>query len=114
LLLLEAASFVTAALIHFGLLVRGYEHWKAGTAESVIATVLLAGLVLTFVRRGWTREVGLGAQAFALVGTRVGVFTIIVGVCPRTVPDIIYHVAIVAVLAYGLLVASRTAAKTAR
>src|SRR5919198_1497218 len=99
LLLLEGASFVTAALVHFGVLVHGYEHWKAGTAESVIATVLLTGLVLTFIRRAWVRGVGVGAQAFALVGTLVGVFTIAVGVGPRTVPDIAYHVAIIAVLA---------------
>jgi len=104
-LLLEGASFVTAALVHSGLLVQGYAHRKAAIAESVIATVLLGGLVLTVVRPVWTRRAGLGAQAFALAGTAVGVFTIIVGVGPRTAPDIAYHMAILAVLTAGLLAA---------
>jgi len=54
-----------------------------------------------------TRAAGLGAQAFALVGTLVGIFTIAIGVGPRTGPDIAYHIAIVAVLVAGLIVAAR-------
>ena len=45
----EAALFGGAALMHAGFLIRGHEHWKAASAESVIAFVLLAGLVATFV-----------------------------------------------------------------
>ncbi|MGQ0810691.1 MAG: hypothetical protein ACT4OO_05640 [Nitrospiraceae bacterium] len=37
------------------------------------------------------------------MGTLVGVFTIIVGVGPRTTPDVVYHLAIVAVLFWGLI-----------
>jgi hypothetical protein len=107
--LAEAASFATAALVHFGVLFHGYEHGKAGTAESVIAAVLLAGLALTWIRPASTRSAGLAVQAFALLGTLVGVFTIAVGVGPRTVPDVAYHVAIVAVLAWGLVAAARSA-----
>lgn len=55
----------------------------------------------------WTRTLGIGAQVFALVGTLVGVFTMIIGVGPRTTPDYIYHVAIVAVLAWGIATARR-------
>lgn len=106
--LLEGATFASAALVHFGVLLDGYQHRKAGIAESVIATVLLAGLALTWIRPAWTRTVGLAVQAFALLGTLVGVFTIAIGVGPRTVPDVAYHVAIVAVLAWGLVVAART------
>jgi hypothetical protein len=40
-MLFEATAFVVAALIHVGVLARGFEHRKAGIAESVIATVLL-------------------------------------------------------------------------
>ncbi|HSN15067.1 MAG TPA: hypothetical protein VLT61_10570 [Anaeromyxobacteraceae bacterium] len=108
-LLLEGASFASAALVHFGALFDGYRHRKAGIAESVIATALLAGLALTLVNPRWTRTVGLAVQAFALVGTLVGVFTIAVGVGPRTAPDVAYHVAIAAALAWGLAVAARTA-----
>ncbi len=105
-LLIEAASFAAAALVHFGVLTRGYEHQQAGTAESVIAIVLLFGLALSLAGVP-TRAAGLGAQAFALVGTLVGIFTIAIGVGPRTGPDIAYHAAIVAVLVAGLIVAAR-------
>ncbi len=106
-LLFEAATFLAAASVHFGVSIAGYEHPKAGVAESVIAAVLLAGLILTWSSDAWTRGVGLAVQAFALLGTLVGVFTIVVGVGPRTVPDVVYHLAIVAVLVWGLVVARR-------
>jgi hypothetical protein len=107
LLLLEATAFAVAASVHYGVSLGGYEHRRAAVAESVIAAVLLAGLALTWVAPRATRAVGLGAQAFALLGTLVGVFTIAVGVGPRTVPDVLYHVAIIAVLIWGLIVARR-------
>ena len=44
----EAASFFLAAMIHAGVLISGYEHHEAMIAESVIGTVLLGGLVITF------------------------------------------------------------------
>lgn len=106
-MMFEAATFIIAALVHFGVLVGGYEHQEAGVAESVIAVVLLGGLVLSWMRPGWTREAGMGAQGFALVGTLVGVFTIVVGIGPRTAPDIAYHIGIVGVLVWGLMVAMR-------
>ncbi|HEV8469060.1 MAG TPA: hypothetical protein VGR46_05565 [Candidatus Limnocylindria bacterium] len=112
LLLIEAASFATAALVHFGVLTQGYEHRQAGTAESVIAVVLLIGLALSWASRTSTRAVGLVAQTIALLGTLVGVFTIAIGVGPRTVPDVAYHAAIVVVLVGGLLATAR--APTAR
>jgi hypothetical protein len=43
-MLFEATTFVAAALIHFDVLVHGFEHQTASIAESVIATVLLTGL----------------------------------------------------------------------
>jgi hypothetical protein len=62
---------------------------------------------VTSLGRTWTRRVGLAAQAFALVGTLIGVFTITIGVGPRTLPDVAYHFAIMAVLIWGLVVAVR-------
>ena len=106
-LLLEAAAFVAAASVHFSLVIAGYEHRKAGVAESVIAAVLILALAVTSLGRTWTRRVGLAAQAFALVGTLIGVFTIMIGVGPRTLPDVAYHFAIMAVLIWGLVVAVR-------
>jgi hypothetical protein len=104
-LLLEAAAFFTASLVHAGYLVSGYQHREARIAESVIASVLLAGALSTWIRPGLTRGAGLVAQGFALLGTLVGIFTIIVGVGPRTLPDVVYHVAIVILLAWGFRLA---------
>lgn len=113
-LLVEGASFVVAALTHFGLFVDGYQHRQAAIAESVVAAVLLFGFALTCARPGWTRLSGLAAQAFALLGTLVGASMIAVGVGPRTVPDIAYHLAILIALALGLVVAARAPADEAR
>lgn len=103
----EAASFAVASLIHSGRLIQGYEHRQARIAEGVIATVLLIGVVVSVIRPAWLRVVGLGAQGFALLGTFVGVFTIAIGVGPRTLPDVFYHIGIVVVLAWGLVLAKR-------
>lgn len=107
LMLVEAASFGIAALIHSGVLIAGYEHSKARIAEAVIATVLFAGVAIIWARPAATRQAALGAQGFALLGTLVGGFTIIIGIGPRTVPDIVYHIGILALLAWGLSVAAR-------
>jgi hypothetical protein len=106
-LLIESAAFLAAALTHFGVLVAGYEHFKAGVAETVIGAVLAGGLLLSSIRPEWRRAIGLTAQGFALLGTAVGIFTIAIGVGPRTAPDIAYHVVIVAVLVSGLFAAAR-------
>jgi hypothetical protein len=105
-LLVEAVSFATASIIHAGKLVHGYEHPRARIAEAVIALVLLGGWALTWIRPERLRAVGLAVQGFALLGTLVGVFTIAVGVGPRTLPDIVYHMGIVIVLVWGLRVAA--------
>ncbi len=101
--LFECVAFILAALTHFGILVNGYEHQKAGTAESVIAFVLLIGLILTLIRPHSPPRIGLAVQGFALVGTLVGILTIVIGIGPRTLPDITYHIVIVAVLVWGLV-----------
>jgi hypothetical protein len=106
-LLFEAAAFMVAALIHAGILIQGYEHAQAHVAESIIAAVLFGGLLLTLFIPAWTRRAALIVQGFALIGTLIGLFTIIVGVGPRTVPDVVYHVAIAAVLIWGLVTARR-------
>jgi hypothetical protein len=54
--------FSVAALIHFGFLIDGYQHHKAGTAESVIALVLFVGLALSWIRPASTRTFGLSIR----------------------------------------------------
>jgi hypothetical protein len=71
------------------------------------AAALFAGLVLTWIFPRLTRAIALAAQGFALFGTLVGIFTIALGVGPRTAPDIAYHIGIVIVLVCGLIVAIR-------
>jgi hypothetical protein len=107
LMVCEAATFIVAALIHFGVLAHEFEHQRAGTAESVIAVALLSGFAWSLAPGRSIRLIGLTAQGFALMGTLVGVFMIAIGVGPRTVPDIAYHVIIVIVVISGLIVATR-------
>lgn len=106
-LLGEGITYVLAALIHAGFLIGGYFHRQANIAESVIAFVLIAGLLLTLIRPAYTRAVGIGAQGFALALTLVGVTMIAIGIGPRTAPDIVYHAAIIVVLIVGLVRAVR-------
>jgi hypothetical protein len=109
-LIVEAAAFFVAALIHAGYLVPGYQHHAARTAESVLGLVLVAGLATSLLRPTLTPAAGLVAQGVGLLGTLVGIFTIIVGVGPRSAPDVVYHLAMVAVLVWGLAVAARASA----
>jgi hypothetical protein len=106
-MVLEALTFLAPAAIHAGFLVGGYEHREARNAETIIAAVLLAGAAFASVPR-WTRRAALAAQGFALALTCVGIGTIIAGIGPRSFADILYHIAIVAVLVYGLIVAARS------
>jgi hypothetical protein len=103
LMFFETGAFAAAALSHLGVLIKGYEHLKAATAESVIALVLLASLAATWLQPRSARTYGLAAQALALVGTLVGIFTIAIGIGPQTVPDVAYHIGITAVLAFGVV-----------
>ena len=103
----ETALFGTAALIHAGVLLHGHEHASARTAETVIALVLLAGLVWSVIAPAAIRAIGLGAQGFALVGTLVGIVTIAIGVGPRSVLDLTLHATMVTLLVTGLAIARK-------
>jgi hypothetical protein len=113
-LLLEGVSFVLAALVHLGMLVSGYEHRDASFYEGTIGAVLLLGWALTWVLPAWSRTIAIAAQGFALLGTTVGTYLAVVGVGPHTVPDVVYHVGIWLVLAWGLVVAARAPADAGR
>ncbi|ACZ43671.1 conserved hypothetical protein [Thermobaculum terrenum ATCC BAA-798] len=106
-LLVEGVSFLLAALVHFGAIFPGYEHPRAPVAESIIGAVLLLGLLITWLQPALARQAAIAAQGFALLGTLIGMSMIAMGVGPRTVPDVAYHVAILVVLAWGLGLALR-------
>ena len=108
-LLIEAVAFLVAGAIHSGMFVAIDTHYQAATAESVIGVVLLVSFGLTWVWSAQTRLIGLLAQAFAAFGTMVGLFTIAVGVGPRSVGDIAFHLAILAVLGWGIVATARSA-----
>jgi hypothetical protein len=106
-LAIEAACFTVAGAIHSGLLVAVDIHHQAALAESVIGAGLLIGLALTWVWPNQTRLIGLIAQAFATLGTLIGVYTIIVGFGPRGAADLVFHIAILVVLGWGLVTTAR-------
>ena len=106
-LLVETVAFASASLVHSGFLIPGYEHAQARIAEGLIAAVLFTGLLVSLAIQEWTHLSGMAAQSFALLGTLVGLFTIAIGVGPRTVPDLTFHATIVVVLVWGLIVARR-------
>jgi len=101
---LQAAVFLAAVSIHFGLTLQGYQHRAAGTAESVIAAVLLVGLVLTWAPPPWARRASVVAQSFGILGVIVGLITIVAGVGPRTTLDLAMHGTMLVVLIAGLIV----------
>ena len=80
---------------------------EATIAESVIGVVLLAGLLVTVAAPRLMRKAGMLAQGFALLGTCVGVFTMIIGIGPRTALDVAIHSTMLALLVAGLIVAAR-------
>jgi len=114
LLLLQAAVFIAAALTHFGVLVGGYMHLKAGIAESVIGTVLLAGLVFTTLWPASAYAAAIAAQSFALLGTALGLFMIAIGIGPRTTLDLVFHVGVVIALVSSLVATIKAAREHTR
>jgi hypothetical protein len=54
-----------------------------------------------------SRTLGLVCQGFALLGTLVGLFTIAIGIGPRTVLDLVLHSATIALLLTGLVLVTR-------
>jgi hypothetical protein len=99
---IEALAFWAASFVHSGLLIRGYQHAQAMIAEGVIGTVLALGLAVSALDARSTRVTGLAVQTFALVGTLVGVFTMVVGVGPRSGFDVVLHTVFLALLVAGL------------
>lgn len=101
-----ATSLLIAAALHAGLVIPGPVD-QAAMYESGIAVILIVGIGLTFVGPGWARWGALTTQTVALAGACIGTFLALRGLGPNTVPDIVYHFALLAILLTGLVVAWR-------
>ncbi len=88
-------------------LVKGCEHVKAGTAESVIAFVLFHRTDPDLDSASINAIDRPGNSSLRAPGNASRIFTIVIGIGPRTIPDITYHIVIVAVLVWGLVTTSR-------
>ena len=101
-----ACSLLVAAALHAGLVISGPFN-DAAMYETTIAVILLVGLGLTSIAPTGTRWISLVALAISLVGASIGLYLALRGIGPNTVPDIVYHFALVALLVIGLVVAWR-------
>lgn len=107
-LVCEFLFFALASLVHIGVLFAGHDHSRAASAEGVIGAVLALRLIDSLTQPAPKPVLALLVQAFALLGTLVGTFTIAVGVGLQTRGDIAFHVFLLAVLGVGLFSAWRT------
>jgi hypothetical protein len=106
-LLLQIAILLSMVSIHFGLLIGGYRHWSAGTAELLIAAVLVAGILLTWTPTPWNRRLASAAQSFGILGVLGGLLTIVLGIGPRTMLDLTLNMALLLTLIAGLAITLR-------
>ncbi len=104
-LLFEASLFYVASLLHSGVVISGYIHARAATAEGVIGTILAVGVVLCMVLPAQMPLIALWAQGIALAGTLVGAFTIAIGIGPQTPVDQIFHAVLLTMLTVGIVAA---------
>ena len=103
----EAIAFAIASVVHSGVLIDVSVDPGANIAEGTIAAVLLVGAIVITLQPSWTRVVGALAQGFALLGSLIGTYLAFRGLGPNTVPDLVFHVAVVVTLAFGVLAALR-------
>lgn len=101
-LLLQIVIFLSMVSIHFGLVMDGCSHRSAGTVELVIAAVLMAGLLLTWIPPPWSRRAAAAAQSIGVLGVLVGLFTIALGIGPGTMVDLTLNAALLLTLIAGL------------
>jgi hypothetical protein len=106
LIVIEAVSLAAAAILHTEMF-RLDPFNTVGIYEGTIALVLFAGLAVIVVWPAWTRPVAFVTQTFALAGASIGLYLAIRGVGPNSIPDLVFHVAIVAILIVGVVVAWR-------
>jgi hypothetical protein len=108
LMLVEALSLAVASGLHLGGLVSGrsptFDPDTAGLAEAIIGAVLVVGAVVMLRSPHRARTVGIGANAFALVGFLIGITETASG---GHAPDIAYHLTVIPLLVISLVLLLR-------
>ena len=79
----------------------------ASIYEASLGVLLVIGIGLTFLAPGSARIAGLSTQALTLAGASIGLHLALRGVAPNTPLDIVYHLALMGLLAGGLALAWR-------
>jgi hypothetical protein len=106
-LFIEAMCFYSAALLHRGVFVPGHEHAQARAAETVIGSVLLIGVIASWVTPEHSRSISFTTQTFAFFLTVLDLLLIAIGIGPRGIPDLVFNAAVLLLLSLGLFVVSR-------
>src|ERR1700694_3358071 len=106
-LLLQIAMLLSMVSMHFDLLLGRSPPAPAGTAELLLAAVLVAGLLLTWTPRPWSRRSATAVQSFGILGVLVGLSTIAIGIGPRTMLDLTLNAALLLTLIVGLAITLR-------
>jgi len=107
LLIAEGTAFAIASVVHSGVLVDVSVDPSAQFFEGLIAVVLFGGAIVGSLRPGWTRWAAALAQGFGLLFSLIGTYLALIRLGPNTIPDIVFHVAVVVTLAIGLVAAIR-------
>lgn len=104
-MLVEAASFAAAAVVHLGhrialgpLVVAGERATSTAVVELVIGALLALGGLAVLATTLRARLFASMVTLLAIVGAIVGLVTISLGTSPRTIPDLAYDIVIMVVL----------------
>jgi hypothetical protein len=106
-LMVEVLLFAFAALAHGGVIMPGHESSRLATMETVVAVILGAGVIMSFVSPAQTRMVALITQGTALAGVIAGFVMVALAIDARTLADLVVLVIMLITVTLGLLVAKR-------
>ncbi|MGH2451889.1 MAG: hypothetical protein ACRDGE_11605 [Candidatus Limnocylindria bacterium] len=105
-LVVEAIAFGIVSLIHAQVLAFGAPEPAAATAEGIIAVALVATLALTWLWPAGTRGLAIAVHVFAIAFTLLGMY-LNIRFGSGNPWDVPFHVGILLVMAWGLVVALR-------
>ncbi len=120
LIVLEAATFLVAALLHTGVPVPlGLAVLEepvivpATIVEGLCGFFLAIGAYAIFTHRSWAWTAAFSAHVFSVLGVLLGIFALSVGAGPRTDLNDVYHRVVLVALLVGLGLLSTPSARTA-